>query len=130
MIRYAALFALLLWPAFAQAQAADPIINVYFEPVKGSADLDLLTKAIQTAFSQPPLQLAAKPFPGVVVVTVDGKVDVAHWPVSGTTFGFSVAFTRDGTKLGESAQSCNANMLTDCTDQMVQDVKSVSGRHP
>jgi hypothetical protein len=118
-----------LWPsvAAAQGQAADQVTNVYFAPLQGG-ELNLLNKAIQTALSKPPLQLAGKPFAGVLVVTVSGKVEVTHKKVSGTYYSFTAAFSRDGSSLGESAQACNADNLVECTDQLVQDVKSVAGR--
>ena len=113
-----------LWPSVAAAQ--DQVINVYFRPPPG-ADLVLLNKAIQSALSQPPLQLVGTPFAGVLVVAVSGKVEVTHKRVSGTYFDFSVTFTRDGSSLGESAQSCKEDTLSECTDQLVQDIKSVAG---
>ena len=53
--------ALAVWspPAFAQ----DQVINVYFKPVEDT-ELVPLNKAILAALSQPPLQLAGKPFAG------------------------------------------------------------------
>ena len=116
-----------LWPMAAGAQSEDQVINVYFEPLR-DGEFAPLNKAIQTALSQPPLQLAGKPFAGVVVIAVDGKIEVTHKKVSGTTYDFTVGFTRDGSSLGQSAQSCTAEKLSDCTDQLVQDVKSVAGR--
>lgn len=113
--------------AQSQDQAQEPVINVYFQPLEGG-ELTLLNKAIHTALSQPPLQLAGKPFAGALIVTVDGKVDVTHKKVSGTYYEFTVNFTRDGSSLGESAQSCNDKKLSDCTDQLVLDVKSVAGQ--
>jgi hypothetical protein len=112
-----------LWPLSGQAQ--EQIINVYFQPLQGS-EFNLLNKAIQAALSEPPLQLAAKPFAGAVVVAVDGKVEVTRKKVSGTYYEFNVAFTRDGSSLGQSAQSCSDKKLSDCTDQLVLDVKSVA----
>jgi hypothetical protein len=128
-VAVAALAFCALWPslAAAQGQATDQAINVYFAPLQGG-EFNLLNKAIQAALSQPPFQLAGRPFAGAVVITVPGKVDVAHKKVSGTYYSFSVAFTRDGSSLGESAQACNADNLSECTDQLVQDVKSVAGR--
>jgi len=114
---------LCLLPSLARAQ--DQVINVYFPPLQGS-DTALLNKAIQTAFSQPPFQLAGKPFAGVLVIAVSGKVEVTHKKTSGTYFDFSVTFTRDGSSLGESAQSCKEDTLSECTDQLVQDAKSVA----
>jgi len=109
-----------------RAQEADQTINVYFQPLPGGGETSLLNKAILEALSQPPLQLAGKPFAGVVIVAVDGKVNVTHQRVSGTYFDFNVTFTRDGSSLGQSAQACKADKLSDCTDQLVQDVKSVA----
>ena len=108
------------------ALAQDPVINVYFEPLR-DGELTPLNKAIQAALSQPPLQLAAKPFAGAVVVAVDGRVEVTRQKVSGTYYQFTVNFSRDGSSLGQSAQSCNDKNLSECTDQLVQDVKSVAG---
>jgi hypothetical protein len=107
------------------ARAQEPVINVYFEPLP-DGELTPLNKAIQAALSQPPLQLAAKPGAGVLVVTVPDKVDVSHKKVSGTAYSFTVAFSRDGRALGQSQQSCTAGTLSDCTDQLVLDVKSVA----
>ena len=110
----------------AQEQTSEQVINVYFQPLQGN-DTALLNKAIQTALSQPPFQLAGKPFAGAVVVAVDGKVEVTRQKVSGTYYQFTVNFSRDGSSLGQSAQSCNDKNLSECTDQLVQDVKSVAG---
>jgi len=111
----------------APAAAQDQVINVYFSPLQGG-EFNLLNKAIQAALSQPPMQLAGKPFAGAIVVSVPNKVEVTRKKVSGTYYSFTVAFTRDGSSLGESAQACNDNNLAECTDQLVQDVKSVAGR--
>jgi len=108
------------------AQAQEQTINVYFQPLQGG-ELNLLNKAILDALSQPPLQLAAKPAAGAVVVAVQGKVEVTRKKVSGTYYDFTVGFSRDGSSLGQSAQSCSDKKLSDCTDQLVLDVKSVAG---
>src|SRR5689334_4449176 len=88
------------------AQAQDQTINVYFQPLQGN-DVALLNKAILAALPEPPLQLAAKPFAGAVVVAVDGKVEVTHNKTSGTYYDFIVNFSRDGSALGQRAQSCS-----------------------
>ena len=121
------LMACALWPLAAPAQEPDQVINVYFQPLQGG-EFNLLNKAIQGALSEPPFQLAGKPFAGAVVVTVPGKVEVTHKKITGTYYDFTVAFTRDGSSLGQSAQSCSDRKLSDCTDQLVQDVKSVAAQ--
>ncbi len=126
-VALAAISALALIPSVAAAQGQDDVINVYFEPLRDS-NLVFLNKAIHAALSKPPLQLAGKPFAGVIVV-VPSKVEVTHKRVSGTYYDFSVTFTRDGNSLGESAQSCNDDALSECTDQLVQDIRSVAAVH-
>jgi len=116
----------LLACALSPAQAQEQAIHVYFQPLQ-DGEVALLNKAILEALTQPPLQLAEKPSAGAVVVAVQGKVEVTRKKVSGTYYDFTVAFSRDGSSLGQSAQSCSDKKLSDCTDQLVQDVKSVAG---
>ena len=125
--RTAALLVCALWSCTAQAQEQpqDRPIPVYFEPLKGG-EFIRLNQAIQDAFSQPPLHLAARPGPHVLVVSVPDRVEVAHKQVSGTSYNFTVSFSRDGSALGQSEQSCNAAKLSDCTDQLVLDVKTAA----
>ena len=118
-----ALLVCALWPSLAQAQ--EQSIAVYFEPLKG-AEFARLNKAVLAALSEPPLQLAEKPGPHVLLVSVPDRVEVAHKQISGTFYSFVVTFSRDGSALGESQQDCNADKLSDCTDQMVLDVKSAA----
>jgi len=68
----------------------------------------------------------AKHFAGVLVITVLGKVEVTRKQVSGTYYDFTVSFSRDGSALGQSEQACNGSNLAECTDQLLQDVKSVT----
>ena len=127
MIRcIAALLVCMLWPVTAMAQ--DQPIAVYFTPLKGG-EFVRLNKAVEGALSQPPLQLAEKPGLRVVVVSIPDKVEVSHKEVSGTSYSFVVAFSRDGDTLGHSQQDCNANKLSDCTDQIVLDTKSAAALH-
>ncbi len=121
--RTIALLACTLWPSLAQAQ--EQLILVYFDPPKG-AELARLNKAVEAALSEPPLQLAEKPGPHVLLVSVPDKVEISHKEVSGTSYSFIVAFSRDGSALGESQQDCNAAKLSDCTNQIVLDVKSAA----
>ena len=124
MLRPIALSSLLiLLPSLVQAQ--DQPIAVYFEPLKGG-EFTRLNKAIADALSQPPLRLETRPGPHTVVIAVPDKVDVQHKKVSGTFYDFTVAFSRDGRSLGESQQSCGLETLSECSDQIVLDVKSVA----
>src|SRR5258705_7687469 len=104
MLRHIALFSvLILWSSLVQAQ--DQPIPFYFEPLRGGESPRLNT-AIQEALSLPPLRLETKPGPQTVIVSVPDKVEVQHKKVSGTFYGFTVAFSRDGRSLGESQQNC------------------------
>ena len=111
--------ALLLAPAHAQ----DKPISVYFQPTRDFR----LNDIIGTALTQPPFVLATKPTPGALVVSVPGRLEVEHGRISGTTWSFDVVFTQDGSPRGQSVQSCNENKMSDCTDQLAADVKSVAG---
>jgi len=72
------------------------------------------------------LHLDSKPGPRTLIVSVPDKVVVERKKVSGMSYAFTVSFSRDGRSLGQSEQSCNAARLSDCTDQLVLDVKSAS----
>lgn len=126
MIRRIALFALFcLLPRMAQAQ--EQPISVYFEPLKGG-ELSQLNSAIEQALSQPPFRLEMKPGPQTVVVSVPGEVETEKKRISGTFYSFTIEFFRDRSSLGRSLQSCSLETLSECTDQIVQDVKSVAAR--
>ncbi|HKQ44817.1 MAG TPA: hypothetical protein VJS47_05420 [Rhizomicrobium sp.] len=109
------------------AIAWSPPVLVYFQPLKDS-QFAPLEAAIREALSQPPLQLAAKPGPAVISISVTGDIETTRKRVSGNSYSFTVMFTRDGRSLGESHQSCPASKLSDCTDQLVLDVKTVAAR--
>jgi len=125
-VALAALAICALRPAPVEAQAAEQVINVYVAPLQ-DRELNLLDKAIRTALSQPPFQLVGKPFAGVIVL-VPSQIAVTQKRVTGTYYDFTLTFTRDGSSLGESAQACNGSNLAECTDQIVQDIKSVAAR--
>jgi phage/plasmid primase-like uncharacterized protein len=60
------------------------------------------------------------------MVTVDGEVQVEQLKASGTSYSFTVSFSRDGHSLGQSQQSCSIKKLQDCTDQIGQDVTTAA----
>ena len=103
--------------ALAQEQA----ISAYFEPSRNQQ----LNNAITAALTQPPFVLHTQSRPGALVVAIPDRISVER-TTNGSTWTFTVTFTRDGDSLGESAQSCNGDKLSECTDQLVQDVKSVA----
>ena len=111
--------AALLAPALAQ----EAPISIYFAPCRDQR----LNDAIIAALTQPPFILATKPTPGALDISIPDRIDTGHSPVSGTTWDFDVVFSRDGSPRGRSAQSCNENKMSDCTDQLVSDIKSAAG---
>ena len=122
MFRYIVLFtALSLLPCQAQEQP----IPVYFEPLKGG-DVTRLNQAILQALSQPPFRLEAKPTPQTIVISAPGRVEVVRKKVSGTFYSFTIEFFRDRSSLGQSQQNCGDDTLSECTDQIVLDVKTVA----
>jgi hypothetical protein len=108
-------------PAFAQ----DRSISVYFE----ACEVQQLNNAIAAALTQPPFLLLTTSTPGALVVTVPDRVTADH-TTRGTNWTFTVAFRRNGDSLGQSVESCNEYKLSDCTDQLVSDVKSAAGMGP
>jgi hypothetical protein len=124
VIRRIALSALLsLLPGAALAQ--EQPISVYFEPLKGG-DLTRLNNAIQEALSQPPFRLEMRPTAQTIIVSAPSRVEILRKKISGTFYSFTIAFTRDGSSLGQSQQSCGDETLSECTDQIMLDVKSVA----
>lgn len=98
-------------------------VTLYFEP----GDVQPLNDAIAAALTQPPFLLLTKNAPSALVITISDHVAAEHLKVSGTVWTFTVAFSRNGDSLGHSVESCNEHKLSDCTDQLVSDVKSVAG---
>ena len=107
----------------AAALAQDRSIPVFFEP----CDVQQLNDAIAAALTQPPFLLQTKNTPDALVVAIPDKITAEHLQVSGTIWTFSVAFSRNGDRLGRSVESCSEHKLSDCTDQLVSDVKSAAG---
>lgn len=121
MFRSFVIAAAILAPGLALAQ--DKPITVYFQPCKDQQ----LNDAIAAALSAPGFVQVLKPGPGVLIVSIPDRIDVDRGRISGTTWSFTVAFSRDGSSLGQSAEGCNEHKLSDCTDQFVLDVKSAAG---
>ena len=109
--------------ASAPALAQDQPISVYFEPSRDQ----VLNDAITAALTQPPFVLHTQNGPGTLVVSIPDKIKVEHLKISGTTWTFTVAFSRNGDQLGQSVESCNEHALADCTAQLTSDVKSAAG---
>jgi len=118
--------ALSLLPSAAWAQ--DQTQSVYFEALKGG-EFTRLNKAIQDALAEPPFQLEAKPSTRTVIVSVPEKIEVQHKSAGGAVYTFTITFSRNGGSLGQSQQSCGSDKLSDCTDQIVLDVKSAAALH-
>ena len=103
------------------AFAQDRPISVYFEP----CDTQALNDAIAAALTQPPFLLQTRNMPGALVVTIPDKISVER-KTDSATWTFTVAFRRNGESLGQSVESCSEKKLSDCTDQLVSDVKSAA----
>ena len=121
MFRSAVVAIAILAPGLALAQ--DKPISVYFEPCKDQQ----LNDAITTALSGQGFVQVLKPGPGVLIVSIPDRIEVDRGRISGTTWSFTAVFSRDGSSLGQSAEGCNEHKLSDCTDQLVLDVKSAAG---
>ena len=113
----------LFMPVVAMAQ--DRPITVYFEP----CDTQPLNNAIAAALTQPPFLLLTKGRSDALVVSIPDRIAIERQP-KGAIWTFTVQFRRNGASLGQSVESCNEKSLSDCTDQLVSDVKSAAGMGP
>jgi len=113
--------AILLAPTLCAAQ--DKPVSVFFRP----CNVQPLNDAITASLSQPPFLLATRITPGTLVVSVPDKVEVERGQVSGTTWTFNAVFSRDGDALGHSVESCSRAKLSDCTDQLLADIRTAAG---
>ncbi len=120
MLRSVIVAAALLRPGLACAQ--DKPISVYFVPCQNQQ----LNNAISAALSGPGFVQLVSPAPGALLVSIPDRIEIDHGRVSGTSWSFTVLFSRDGSSIGESAESCNEHKLSDCTDQLISDIKSAA----
>lgn len=120
MLRFAIAAAVIITPVLALAQ--DKPISVYFHP----CEVQQLNDAITAALSAQGFVQVLKPTPGTLTVSFPEKVTVDKGRISGTAWSFNVAFSRDGSSLGVAAESCNEKKMTDCTDQLMQDIRSAA----
>ena len=120
MFRSAIIAAAILAPSLALAQ--NKPIAVYFQP----CEVQPLNDAITAALSNQGFIQLLKPAAGALTVSIPDKVQAEKGRITGTTWSFSVAFSRDGSSLGHSEQSCNEKKLSDCTDQLISDIKSIA----
>jgi hypothetical protein len=104
------------------SQAQTENIHVFIDPLLiKDIDNELLSNALKAALSAEPLVLEKKYSNGVLMIT---ETDKPRFRRNG--FEFSVSFFRDGGHLGDSIESCAANKISDCSDQLVLDVKAAS----
>jgi len=121
MLRSVIAAAVILAPSIALGQ--DKPISVYFHP----GEVQQLNDAITAAMSAQGFVQVLKPTPGALTISFPEKITVDKGRISGSTWSFNVAFSRDGSSLGIAAESCNEKKITDCTDQLMQDIRSAAG---
>ena len=80
-----------------------------------------LADAVLAAISKAQFQPARGPAPDVLTLSAPDGVKKDN-----DEFSFTVVFSRDGTKLGEAVEYCPTKKLSDCTDQLVLDVKTAA----
>lgn len=121
MSRAVIAIAFLLAPSLALAQ--DKPISVYFRP----GEVQQLNDAITAAMSAQGFTQVLKPTAGALTVSFPEKIGTEKGRISGTSWSFVVAFTRDGATIGRAEESCNEKKISDCTDQLMQDIRSAAG---
>ena len=81
----------------------------------------VMADAVQAALTQAPFQTAPSSSPDVLTLAIQDKVRTEK-----EQYIFTVAFSRDGVKLGEAVESCPTKKLAECTDQLVLDTKTAA----
>jgi hypothetical protein len=104
------------------ALAQEKPLSVFFRP----CDVQQLNDAITAAMTSQGFIQVMKPGPDVLTVAIPDKVDAQKGRVSGTTWSFNVVFSRDGSTLGHAEESCTDSKIADCTDQLMNDIKSAA----
>jgi hypothetical protein len=120
MFRSVIILMAILAPSLALAQ--DKPISVFFQPCQDQQ----LNNAITAAMTSQGFVQVMKPGPGVLTVAIS-QIEATKGRVSGMSWAFTVAFSRDGSSLGHAEESCNERKIADCTDQMMIDIKSAAG---
>jgi hypothetical protein len=80
-----------------------------------------LADAVRAAFSNALFQSAPGPGPDVLTLSMPDQIKKAK-----EEYIFTVVFSRDGDKLGEAVESCPVKKLSECTEQLVLDVKTAA----
>lgn len=109
--------------AAAPAWAQDAPIKVSYGGEAPGISGYLADKAIRQALDRADFAPQVKAEPGVLAMTVPEKVvhDVGE---KATGFRFTLAFARDGDRVGEAQEICNSDKMDACAEQIAQDIKS------
>jgi hypothetical protein len=113
---------LLAVPARAQ-DAVVPVVLAVNDT--GFGDRALMLAIRETLSRTPSFNLMAKDVPGALVVTVPGGFG-RDGHQDDVKYGYTVVFSRDGDKLGESQESCTGAKVQDCADQFAADAQSAA----
>lgn len=81
----------------------------------------VLANAVSAAFSTAHFALASGPGDDVLTLSVPDGAKKDH-----DNYIFTVVFSRGGVRQSEAVESCPITKLTECTDQLILDVKSAA----
>jgi hypothetical protein len=120
----AALAMLMALPAMAQP-APIPVFFMFH----GSCDASgLIDQAMHAVLGRPDLIATAKPGNRVLEAAIEGKVAFTGGETA-KRVSFTLAFWRDGDKLGEAVAGCQMGKVADCADQIASDLSSADQIH-
>jgi hypothetical protein len=109
-------------PALAQTVPVPVFFHLPSENWRTKPVADSIRSALAHA---PNLKLASSAVPGALVISIpDGLKETGH--ESNTSYSFTVVFSRDGAKIGESVEECKSSALQECVDQIVADAESAA----
>ena len=86
----------------------------------------MVNNAITIALAKVPFVLETRYDRSALIVAIPDRI-TKDFKQSGTVLTFTVTFQRNGDSLGQSVESCQEYKLSDCTSQLVSDIKSAAG---
>jgi hypothetical protein len=113
---------LLSVPAMAQ-DAVVPVMLAVND--SDSYDRNLMQAIRETLSRTPSFNMMAKPTPDTLVITVPGGFG-REGHEDTIKYSYTVVFSRNGDKLGESLESCVAGKVQECADQLAADAQSAA----
>ena len=103
-------------------------VTVFYAYDQPGANRWLVDNTMHVILERQDFLVAAKRDPKLLEISVEGKVTRDPGDNS-KGFSFTLGFYRAGEKLGEAAEYCKVDNLSDCSDQLASDIVSADAIH-